>query len=144
MPLSTSEQEELLRTTGQTLNYRYSVVQTYPDLDCVFLNSGTQSRPNLTESEEIDLEAFHYDFQVNYTSIVNLILRFLPHLQKKDYPTALIVTGSTLAVIPAFVLPSYSASKAALKAFFESVRRQYQGVSKIKFIEILPPAVQSK
>lgn len=75
---------------------------------------------------------------------MNLALKFLPHLKKKDYPTAMIVTGSTLAVVPAFAMPSYSASKAALKAFFESLRQQYQGVSKIKFIEILPPAVQSK
>ncbi|KAL6864055.1 hypothetical protein J3F83DRAFT_744436 [Trichoderma novae-zelandiae] len=119
------------------------VVQTYPDLDCVFLNSGTQSQAKLTRPEEIDLDVFHRDFEVNYTSIVNLTLRFLPHLQKKDYPTALIVTGSTLAVIPAFVMPSYSASKAALKAFIESLRRQHRGVSQIKFIEILPPAVQT-
>ncbi|KAL6874176.1 hypothetical protein HDV57DRAFT_504160 [Trichoderma longibrachiatum] len=120
------------------------VVQTYPDLDCVFLNSGTQSQMKLTQSEEIDLDAFHRDFQVNYTSIVNLALRFLPHLQKKNYPTAMVVTGSTLAVVPAFAMPSYSASKAALKAFFESLRQQYQGVSQIKFIEILPPAVQTE
>ncbi|KAL7814469.1 hypothetical protein V8C26DRAFT_403902 [Trichoderma gracile] len=120
------------------------VVQTYPDLDCVFLNSGTQSQLKLTQSEEIDLDAVHRDFQVNYTSIVNLALKFLPHLKKKDYPTAMIVTGSTLAVVPAFAMPSYCASKAALKAFFESLRQQYQGVSKIKFIEILPPAVQTE
>lgn len=132
------------RTAKQTLISRCRVVQTYPDLDCVFLNSGTQSQMKVTQSEEIDLDAFHRDFQVNYTSIVNLALRFLPHLQKKNYPTAMVVTGSTLAVVPAFAMPSYSASKAALKAFFESLRQQYQGVSQIKFIEILPPAVQSK
>ncbi|KAL7949443.1 NAD(P)-binding protein [Trichoderma barbatum] len=120
------------------------VVQTYPDLDCVFLNSGTQTQPKLTRPEELDLDAFHYEFNVNYTSTVNLIIKLLPYLQKKDHPTSLIVTGSTLALIPAFVLPAYSASKAALRAFFECLRRQNQGFSNVKFIEILPPAVQTE
>ncbi|KAL6829065.1 NAD(P)-binding protein [Trichoderma sp. SZMC 28015] len=120
------------------------VVQTYPDLDCVFLNSGTQTQTKLTRPEEIDLEAFHHEFNVNYTSVVNLTIKFLPHLLKKDYPTSIIVTGSILGLIPAFVMPAYSASKAALRAFFDCLRRQNQGFSKVKFIEILPPAVQTE
>lgn len=130
----------------QTLTHERngSVVQTYPDLDCVFLNSGTQTQAKLTRPEEIDLDAFHNEFNVNYTSIANLTIKFLPHLQKKNYPTSIIVTGSILSLIPAFAMPSYSASKAALRSFFESLRRQHQGVSEVKFIELLPPAVQSK
>lgn len=120
------------------------VVETYPDLDCVFLNSGTQTAVRLTRPAEIDIDAFHREFEVNYTSIVNLTLKFLPYLEKKDYPTSLIVTGTFLSLVPAFVLPAYSASKAALRSFFESLRRQHQDFSKIKFIEILPPVVQSK
>ncbi|KAL7933277.1 NAD(P)-binding protein [Trichoderma chlorosporum] len=120
------------------------VVQTYPDLDCVFLNSGVQTQTKLTRPEEIDLEAFHHEFNVNYTSVVNLTIKFLPHLQSKDYPTSIIVTGSLLSLVPAFVMPAYSASKAALRSFFDSLRRQHQGFSKIKFIELLPPAVQTE
>ncbi|KAM0261880.1 hypothetical protein ACHAQJ_002083 [Trichoderma viride] len=120
------------------------VVQTYPDLDCVFLNSGTQTQTKLTRPAEIDLDLFHHEFEVNYTSIVNLTLKFLPHLEKKDYPTSVIVTGSLLALVPAFVLPAYSASKAALRSFFDSLRRQNQDHSKVKFIELLPPAVQTE
>ncbi|GFP56979.1 uncharacterized oxidoreductase DltE [Trichoderma asperellum] len=120
------------------------VVETYPDLDCVFLNSGTQTAVRLTRPAEIDIDAFHREFEVNYTSIVNLTLKFLPYLEKKDYPTSLIVTGTFLSLVPAFVLPAYSASKAALRSFFESLRRQHQDFSKIKFIEILPPVVQTE
>lgn len=120
------------------------VVETYPDLDCVFLNSGTQTQAKLTRPAEIDLDAFHHEFEVNYISVVNLTIKFLPHLEKKDYPTSVIVTGSLLSLVPAFLMPAYSASKAALRAFWDSLRRQHQGFSKIKFIEILPPAVQSK
>lgn len=120
------------------------VVETYPDLDCVFLNSGTQTQAKLTRPAEIDLDAFHHEFEVNYISVVNLIIKFLPHLEKKDHPTSVIVTGSLLSLVPAFLMPAYSASKAALRVFFDSLRRQHQGFSKIKFIEILPPAVQSK
>ncbi|RFU81178.1 hypothetical protein TARUN_1024 [Trichoderma arundinaceum] len=120
------------------------VVEAYPDLDCVFLNSGTQTMAKLTRPAEIDIDAFHHEFNVNYTSIVNLTLKFLPHLQKKDYPTGLIVTGSLLSLIPAFLMPSYSASKAALRSFFDSLRRQHKGFSKVKFIELSPPAVQTE
>ncbi|EHK39566.1 hypothetical protein TRIATDRAFT_48566 [Trichoderma atroviride IMI 206040] len=120
------------------------VVETYPDLDCVFLNSGTQTQAKLTRPAEIDLDAFHHEFEVNYISVVNLTIKFLPHLEKKDYPTSVIVTGSLLSLVPAFLMPAYSASKAALRAFFDSLRRQHQGFSKIKFIELLPPAVQTE
>ncbi|KAL7926100.1 hypothetical protein ACQKWADRAFT_281765 [Trichoderma austrokoningii] len=120
------------------------VVETYPDLDCVFLNSGTQTQSKLTRASEIDLDAFHHEFEVNYISVVNLTIKFLPHLQNKDYPTSVIVTGSLLSLVPAFVMPAYSASKAALRAFFDALRRQHQGFSKIKFVELLPPAVQTE
>lgn len=147
MPLSTSEQGfpiSLLRAKANVELNCCRVVQTYPDLDCVFLNSGTQSQAKLTRPEEVDLDAFHREFDVNYTSVVNLTIKFLPHLQKKDYPTGLIITGSLLALVPAFVLPAYSASKAALRSFFDSLRQQNKGFSKVKFIELLPPAVQCK
>jgi len=119
------------------------VVQGYPDLDCVFFNSGVQSHTQLSRPDEVDLDAFHHEIDTNFSSIVNLTVKFLSHLQAKDYPTSMIVTGTFLSLVPAVVMPAYSSSKAALRAYFECLRRQNQG-SSVKFIEILPPVVQTE
>lgn len=120
-----------------------SIVTKYPDLDCVFLNSGTQTPIRLSRPAEVDLGAFHREINTNFTSLVDLSLKFLPCLLEKPFPTALVFTGSLIALVPAVTVPAYSASKAALSAFVDCLRRQNQGKS-TKIIEIWPPAVQSK
>ncbi len=119
------------------------MVESYPDLDCVFLNSGTQSQVQLSKPAEVNLEAAHSEINTNFTSIVNLMIKFLPHLQSKKIPTALIVTGTHLALIPAAPIPAYSASKAALHSFIYSLRVQAEKAgSPTKIVEIWPPLVQ--
>jgi short-subunit dehydrogenase involved in D-alanine esterification of teichoic acids len=119
------------------------VVTQYPDLDCVFLNSGVQSLTILSRAAEFDAASFHRDFNVNFTSIVNLFMKFLPHLQAKEEPTGLIVTGTHIGIVPAATMAGYSASKAALTAFIDCVRAQNRHKS-TKIVEIYPPVVQSK
>jgi short-subunit dehydrogenase involved in D-alanine esterification of teichoic acids len=80
---------------------------------------------------------------VNFTSIVNLAIKFLPHLQAKSAPTGLIITGTHLAIVPAVTLAAYSASKAALTSFVDCLREQNRH-KPTKIIEIYPPVVQSK
>ena len=118
------------------------VLKDYPDLDCVFLNSGTQSQIRLSRPGEVDIAAFHNEMKTNFGSIVDLSLKFLHHLQQKSYPTGMIITGTNLAIIPAVTIPAYSASKAALNAFVYCLRRQNQDKS-TKIIELWPPVVQS-
>ena len=115
----------------------------YPDLDCVFLNSGVQSQIRLSKPSEVDLDAFHEEISTNFSRLVDLSIKFLPHLLSKPFPTALVVTGTLLALIPAVTMPAYCASKAALSAYMYCLRRQNQG-SNTKIIEIWPPMVQSK
>ena len=114
----------------------------YPDLDCVLLNSGVQSQIRLSRPAELDLDAFHTEMSTNFSRLVDLSTKFLPHLLQKPLPTALIFTGSLLAFVPAVTVPAYSASKAALNAYVYCLRRQNQG-SNTKIIEISPPLVQS-
>jgi short-subunit dehydrogenase involved in D-alanine esterification of teichoic acids len=119
------------------------IVSKYPNLDCVFLNSGKQSVIHLSKPAEVDLDAFHDEMNTNFSRLVDLSIKFLPHLQQKPFPTALVITGTNLAIVPAVLMPAYSASKAALNAFVYCLRRQIEG-SNTKIIEIWPPAVQSK
>lgn len=118
-------------------------MEKYPDLDCVFLNSGVQNPYRLSDPAGVDLDLFHSEVNTNFTSLVNLILKFLPALLKKDYPTSLIVTGTHISLVPALSVPAYSASKAALRAFFDCLRRSNQG-SSVKFVDVSPPLVQSE
>lgn len=114
----------------------------YPDLDCVWLNSGTQHPIRLSQPEAVDLGVFHTEIATNFSRLVDLSIKFLPHLLRKPHPTALVVTGTLLALIPAVTVPAYSASKAALNAFMMCLRRQHQGAS-TRIIEVWPPATQS-
>ncbi|KAK7926550.1 short-chain dehydrogenase reductase family [Apiospora marii] len=119
------------------------VISTYPSLDCVFLNSGTQSATRLSRPLEFDFAKFHHEVNVNFTGIVNLMIKFLPHLQSKPHPTGLIVTGTHLALVPAATMAAYSASKAALTAFIDCCRAQNRHKS-TKIIELYPPVVQTE
>ena len=119
------------------------IVNKYTDLDCVFLNSGVQSQIRLLKPSEVDLDAFHHEIGTNFSRLVDLSIKFLPHLLSKPFPTALVFTGSLLALVPAVTMPAYSASKAALSAYIYCLRRQHEG-SSTKIIEIWPPMVQSR
>ncbi|KAK6376193.1 hypothetical protein LTS17_007444 [Exophiala oligosperma] len=113
-----------------------NVTQTYPDLDCVFLNAGIQSVFKLAQPETVDLSVFHSEMSVNFSSFVDLTMKFLPFLQSKN-------TGSNLAIVPSASLPAYSASKAALNAFVLCLREQLKE-SSVKVIELSPPPVQTE
>ena len=65
------------------------MIKTYPDLDCLFLNAGTQMKLDLTAPESFDLEAYTREMKVNYTSLVALTMAFLPFLLKK--PSSIIL-----------------------------------------------------
>lgn len=119
------------------------IIDKYPDLDSVILNSGVQSVVRLNEPQHVDLEAFHREIDTNFTSVVNLSVKFLPHLLRKEYKTSLVLTGTHLSVVPAVTMPAYSASKAATRAYFDCLRRQNQG-SNVTFMEISPPVVQTE
>ncbi|KAF9880699.1 short-chain dehydrogenase reductase family [Colletotrichum karsti] len=119
------------------------VIQKFPELDCVFINSGVQSQIRLSKPESVDLDAFRSEINTNFLSIVDLTIKFLPKLQEKPHPTGLIFTGTHLALIPGVVMPAYSASKAALSSFVYSLRQQLQN-SSTKVTEIWAPAVQTE
>ncbi|EXJ85028.1 hypothetical protein A1O3_05703 [Capronia epimyces CBS 606.96] len=120
-----------------------TVTKAYSELDCVFLNAGVQSTINLARPEKIDLAAFHSEVSTNFSSFVDLSIKFLPFLMAKESQTSLIYTSSNLAYVPASGLPAYSASKAALNAFILCLRDQLRN-SSVKVIELSPPVVQTE
>ncbi|PVH72802.1 NAD(P)-binding protein [Cadophora sp. DSE1049] len=132
---------------GGIEGFASDIIKKSPDIDCLFLNAGVQGHYDVSAPETIDLKKFNDEMTINYTSLVALTFAFLPFLKKKAEagPASVIFTGTHLAVIPAAVLPAYSASKAALNVFTLCLREQLKAAgSEVKVIEIYPPPVQTE
>ncbi|KAJ5603400.1 Glucose/ribitol dehydrogenase [Penicillium hordei] len=115
----------------------------YPDIDCIFLNPGTQRKYDLTDPKDGDLSDFRAEMDVNFISYVALTQAFTPFLMSKSTPTSFIFTTSLLALVPAPRIPAYSAAKAALNAFLYCLRDQLRE-SSIKVIDLAPPLVSTE
>lgn len=124
-------------------NFVANITNTHADLDCVVLNAGIQRRTDFSDPESIDVDVLNLEFTTNYLSQLALTKAFLPFLQKKPTETALVYVTSGLALVPITRCANYCASKAALHQFILCLRAQLRD-SKIKVIEIYPPAVQTE
>ncbi|KAI9931386.1 hypothetical protein ASPWEDRAFT_49792 [Aspergillus wentii DTO 134E9] len=114
----------------------------HSDIDCLFLNAGIQS-PDDVGNPAFDLQQFHHQINVNFSSFVDLVHAFLPSFTQRQTPTGIIFTGSNLAIVPAARLSAYSASKAALNVFTLCLREQLRETN-IKVVEVSPPPVQTE
>ncbi|KAF7306654.1 hypothetical protein MIND_00457000 [Mycena indigotica] len=120
------------------------ILAKYPNLDAIILASGIQYQHNFKSG--INLDEIHQEFTVNYFSIVTLVSLFIPHflaLSEKGLPSWISPITSGLALMPAPQVINYSASKAALHSFSESLRVQLAD-TKINVLEIIPPLVESE
>ncbi|KAI0009456.1 short chain dehydrogenase [Xylariaceae sp. FL0662B] len=125
-----------------------NLIDTYPSLDCVVLNSGIQRPVNFAKPNDIDLPLVQQEIVTNYTSYVTMITHFLPHLQgRQPQPAALVAVSSGLGLVPMPRCSNYCATKAAIHSLMWSIRAQLEhdeGSKHIKVIEIIPPAVQTE
>ena len=67
-----------------------TVTTNYPELDCVFLNAGLQRPHNFGKIDTVDLDTFHQEIAINFTSFVNVTQAFLPFLETQKVRTSLI------------------------------------------------------
>lgn len=58
-------------------------MKQYPDIDCVFLNAGTQRFYDLTNLKDFDVKGFQHEINVNFMSNVALTQAFLPFIMSK-------------------------------------------------------------
>ncbi|KAH6895037.1 hypothetical protein BKA70DRAFT_1375741 [Coprinopsis sp. MPI-PUGE-AT-0042] len=89
--------------------------------------------------EPSSIQRFSPGININYTSVVTTILKFLPHFQNlaipaQGKPLRLLLVTSGLAIVP---------GAWSVHAFTQSLRLQLKD-TKIKVMEIAPPLVESE
>ena len=116
-----------------------SVIARFPALNVLINNAGIMRNINL--SQERGLNDVTREIDINLSGPVRMVQQFLPHL--KAMQEALIVNiSSGLAFIPMPASPVYSATKAAIHSYTQSLRAQLQG-SGVTVVELAPPGTET-
>lgn len=114
------------------------IIAAHPDLNVVINNAGIMQAEDLTV-DAIDLSVVEQTIAINLLGPIRLTAALLPHLKTK--PKATVVTVSSgLAFVPLTATPTYSATKAAIHSWSQSLRTQLKDTS-VEVLEWAPPAV---
>ena len=117
----------------------HSIVQQYPKLNALINNAGITGLERLAAGG--NLATAEAIVSTNILAPIRLTNALLPHLTAQ--PDATIVNvGSGLAHVPLAAFPTYSASKAFIHSYTQSLRYQLEQTS-VRVLEIIPPAVQT-
>ncbi|MFE6824848.1 SDR family oxidoreductase [Streptomyces sp. NPDC057690] len=120
---------------------RETVASAHPELNVLVNNAGIMLRENLLDPADLRVAEEHV--VVNLLGTIRMTYAFLPLLLGKEDAAVVNVT-SALAFVPLPVTPTYSATKAALHSFSESLRVQLSGADAgVQVIEVAPPGVRT-
>jgi uncharacterized oxidoreductase len=113
----------------------------FPTLNIVINNAGAAELYKLTGGDHAYSKASR-EMLTNYLSVIRLNELLIPLLQQQ--PEAAIVNVSSIAAFaPGSVLAGYSATKAALHSYTQSLRHVLVATS-IKVFELMPPLVNTE
>ena len=111
----------------------------FPELNVVMNNAGKAIVYPLTETENVFAKG-EDEMLTNYLSVLRLNELLLPLLQRRT-EAAIINVSSVVAYVPV-KLVTYSASKAALHSYTQSLRLALAGTP-VKVFELFPPLVNT-
>ena len=114
------------------------IKERFPEMNVLINNAGIQRVEDLTLGEVADTEA---TFNTNLLGPIRTTAALIQHLMNQPHAAILNVT-SALAMMPAAMMPSYCASKAAMHSYTQALRYQLRN-SSVQVIEIVPPWVQT-
>ena len=112
----------------------------YGKLDILINNAGATYVYNLADATDTNQKAKD-EFETNFFSILNLTDKLLPVLKVQN-EAAIVNVSSILAFVPAGRIPTYSASKAALHSYTQSLRFALADTG-VKVFELMPPLVNT-
>ncbi|ACI58369.1 putative oxidoreductase [Rhizobium leguminosarum] len=114
------------------------ITADHPDLNAVIHNAGIMIFEDVL-AEPYDLDIVERTIATNLLAPIRLTAALLPHLKSK--PEAAIVTVSSgLAFVPRADALTYSATKAAIHSWTQSLRHELRK-TKISVVELAPPLV---
>jgi uncharacterized oxidoreductase len=117
----------------------------YSKSERIFKSSGLINNAGIQRVQKFNLdqglEDITREIEICFSGPVLMTTQFLPHLKtRKD---ALVINvSSSAALIPFPLSPVYSAAKAALRSFTESLRVQ-MAFTGVTVIELIPAAVET-
>lgn len=114
------------------------IVVAWPALNVLINNAGVMIAEDLTD-DPVDLAVAEATVSTNILGPIRLTAALLPHLRAQGKASVVTVT-SGLAYVPLVATPTYSASKAFIRSYTQSLRRQLQDTS-VEVLELAPPAV---
>ncbi len=112
------------------------VTHDFPDLNVLINNAGVMRTLNLNGQN--GLQDIGREIEVDLLGPVRMIEQFLPFLKTKPH-AAIINTSSLLAFVPLASAPIYSAAKAGIHSYTQSLRIQLQNTT-VNVFELAPPA----
>lgn len=118
-----------------------TVRRDYPELNVVFNNAGIARYEDYT-ADSIDMSASDSIINTNITSVLHITAELLPLLRKQKSAT-IVTTTSGLAFVPLAMAPTYSATKAFLHSWLQSLRFQLKDTA-VEILELAPPYVQTE
>jgi uncharacterized oxidoreductase len=111
-----------------------------PALDVLVNNAGIAREESWNGA--LDLEPTLAMIETNITSVLRLTAALVPTLIKQN-PATIITTSSGLAFTPRANYATYSATKAFLHSWLQSLRHQLRNTS-VEVLELAPPYVQTE
>ncbi|MBC7371031.1 MAG: SDR family oxidoreductase [Bdellovibrionaceae bacterium] len=116
-----------------------SAITKFPGLNVVIHNAGIMLNEKLARGN--NAKTASDTVATNLLGPILLTNALLPHLLRQKSATLMTVT-SGLAYVPLALTPTYSATKAAIHSYTQSLRFQLQGTS-VEVKELVPPYVRT-
>jgi uncharacterized oxidoreductase len=121
-------------------SFAQEALRKFPALNVVIHNAGIMRAENLKAGPTT--QTINETVATNFLGPLLLNENLLPHLLKQK-SAAIMTVSSGLAFLPLASTPTYSATKAAIHSYSESLRYQLKGTS-VQVIELAPPYVQTE
>lgn len=117
------------------------IATQFPSLNVLINNAGIQKSEDLNDPSA-DFSIVEETIATNLLAPLRLTAALLPHFKKQPRATVMTVS-SGLAFVPKASTPAYSATKAAIHAWTQSLRYQLRD-TKVEVLELIPPYVQTE
>ena len=122
------------------VRFAAEVIERFPALNAVINNAGIMADEDALAAPDY-LDIAEATIATNLLGPIRLTAALIPHLLQQAR-AAIMTVSSGLAFVPKASTPTYSATKAAIHSYTQSLRYQLRNTA-VEVIEIAPPYVQT-